>query len=98
MPFLSVITRLLRNVPGSSISTGPSMILIASFWLSENERERRLCSRTKKSESSRTSQQKAACGELHFIRFLVFDWQHPPFLTHPWLISDLFDKEWCFDI
>ena len=71
--------------------------MIASFQLSENERGRRSHSCTKKSTSSRTSQRKAARGELQFIHFLGFQLAVPP-LTHPWLISDLFDKEWGFDI
>ena len=71
--------------------------MIASFRLSENERGRRPRSRTKKSGSSRTSQRKAARGELHFIRFLGFQLAAAP-LTHPWLINDLFDKERGFDI
>ena len=71
--------------------------MIASFQLSENERGRRPHSRTKKSGPSRTSQLKAARGELHFIHFLGFQLAAPP-LTHPWLISDLFDEEWGFDI
>ena len=66
--------------------------MIASFRLSEYERGRRPRSRTKKSGSSRTSQQKAVCGELHFIRFLGFQLATPP--THPFLLSDLIDEEW----
>ena len=46
--------------------------MIASFRLSEDERGRRPRSHTKKSGSSKTCQQKAACGELQFIRFLGF--------------------------
>ena len=65
--------------------------MIASFRLSEYERGRRPRSRTNKSGSSRTSQQKAARGELHFIRFLGSQLAAPPPTL---LLSDFIDEEW----
>ena len=57
----------------------PVCLMLASFQLSEDKRERKPCSRMKKSVSSRTWQRKAARGELQFIRFLGFQLAAPPY-------------------